>query len=98
MHGKPQTGATDAAKLKQVELWQLEKCDVRIKSWKARVIQSGALGAKRECLSKLVTRVKQDHIDDDAEDECNEEGLVRLFLSAVHRKPWNLSDEETNRV
>ena len=31
------TGARDAAKTKQFELWQAVKCDVRIKSWKARV-------------------------------------------------------------
>ena len=53
---------------------------MRIKSWKAEVIQPGALGAKRECLSKLVTRVKHEHIDDDAEDECNEEVLCDCFF------------------
>ena len=63
--------AMNATKLKQFELWQSEKRDVRIKSWKARVIQSVALGAKRECLSKLVAWVKHDRInDDDAEDEA----------------------------
>ena len=62
MRGKPQAVAMNAAKLKQVELLQLEKGDARIKSWKARVIQSGALGAKRECLSKLVTRENHDHM------------------------------------
>ena len=37
--GKPPTIARDAAKEKQVELWRLEKCDSRIKAWKAREIQ-----------------------------------------------------------
>ena len=41
--GKSQTVAMNAAKLKPAELWHLEKLDARIKSWKARVIQSGAL-------------------------------------------------------
>ena len=39
---------------------------MRIKSWKARVIQSGALGARRECLLKLVVQLKHNRIDDDA--------------------------------
>ena len=56
--------SSDAAKLKKVELWQLKKCDMKIKSWKARVIQSGALGTKRECLSQLVARLKHDRDDD----------------------------------
>ena len=78
--GKSQTVAMNAAKLKQAESSQLEKCDARIKSWKARVIQSGALGAKRECLSKLVARLKHDCTDDDAEDERNEEVLCDCFF------------------
>ena len=41
--GKFQTVAMNASKLKEAEFWHLEKSDVRIKSWKARVIQSGAL-------------------------------------------------------
>ena len=36
-----------------------------------------ALGAVRECLPKLVARLKHDRIDDDAEDERDEGGLVR---------------------
>ena len=78
--GKSRTVAMNASKLKQAESWQLEKCDVRIKFWKARVIQSGALGATRECLSKLVPRLKHDRTDDDAEDERNEEDLCDCFL------------------
>ena len=31
------------------------------------MIQSGALGTKRECLSQLAARLKHDRIDDDAE-------------------------------
>ena len=38
-------------------------------------------GAKRECLSKLVARVKHDRTDDDAEDERDEETAVPLFDS-----------------
>ena len=67
---------TDAAKVKQVELWLLGKCDLRIKAWEAREIQLEArIGAKRENLPKLGARLKHDRIDDDAEDERNEEGL-----------------------
>ena len=47
--GKPRAVTTDAAKVKQVELWRLEKCDVRIKSLEARAIQLEAIGAAREC-------------------------------------------------
>ena len=97
---KPRTIAMDAVQTKQFELWQLEECDERIKSWKAR--ERGQLGvrvgAKCECVSKLVARVKHDRIDDDdAEDECNEEVLCDV-LSAGHRKPCSISDEETNKV
>ena len=53
--GKPRTVCTVAAKVKHVKLWQLEKCDVMIKAWKAREIQLEVrVGAKRECMSKLV--------------------------------------------
>ena len=66
--GKPRTATTDAAKVKQVELWQLEKCDLRIKAWEARDIQLEVrVGAKRECLSKLVPRLGHGRSDDDAE-------------------------------
>ena len=37
--GKPRICATDASKMNQVELWRLEKCDLRIKTWEAREIQ-----------------------------------------------------------
>ena len=51
---KPRTGTTDAAKVKQVELWRWEKCDLRTKAWEAREIQLEVrVGAKRECLPKL---------------------------------------------
>ena len=74
--GRPRTVATDAEKVKQVELWQLEKCDLRIKAWEAREIQLEVrVGATRECLSKLGARLKHDRVDDDAEDARNEEGL-----------------------
>ena len=39
---KTTSSYTDAAKLKQVELWQLEKRDVRSKSWKARDHSAGS--------------------------------------------------------
>ena len=65
--GKPRTETTDTAKVKQVELCRLEKCDLRIKAWEAREIQLEVrAGAKRECLTKLVARLKHDRIDDDA--------------------------------
>ena len=66
----------NAAKMKQFELWRLEKRDVRIKAWEAREIQPEArVGAKRECLPKLGARLKHDRIDDGCEDEHNEEGV-----------------------
>ena len=46
--GKFRTVAMNAAKLKQAELWQLKRCDVRVKSWKARVIQSVEIGSSIE--------------------------------------------------
>ena len=77
----PRTVATDAAKTKQFELWQLEKCDVRIKPWKARECQLGVrVGAKRECLSKWVAQLKHDRIDDDAENERDEEVWCDCFF------------------
>ena len=71
----------NAAKWKQFELWQLE---VRV-------------GAKRECLSKLVARLKHDRIDDDAENERDEEVLRECFFFTVLREPWSISVEETDR-
>ena len=66
----------NAAKGKQFELWQLDECDLRIKALEAREIQLELrVGAKRECLSKLVARLKHDRIDDDRR------GLVRLLVS-----------------
>ena len=51
----PRGVAMNAAKLNQVELWQLDECDSRIKAWEAREIQLEVrVGAERECLSKLV--------------------------------------------
>ena len=88
--GKPRAVTTDAAKVKQVEVWQLAKRDAISKSWKARVIQLEVrVGAKRECLPKLGARLKHHRIGDDAEDERNEEVL---------RKPWSISVEETDRA
>ena len=56
--GKPRTGTTDDAKVTQVDLWRLEKCDLRIKAWEAREIQLEVrVGAKHERLSKLVARL-----------------------------------------
>ena len=37
-------------------------------------------GAKCECLSKLVVRLKHDRTDDDAQDERNEEDLCDCFF------------------
>ena len=59
--GKPQTGTTDDAKVTQVELWRLEKCDLRVKAWEAREIQLEVrVGAKHECLSEWAVRMKLD--------------------------------------
>ena len=78
--GKPRAVTTDAAKVEQVELWRLEKCDLRIKAWEAREIQLEVrVGATRECLPKLGARLKHDRIDDDADDESNE-GVLRDCL------------------
>ena len=86
--GKPRTVTTDAAKVKQVELWQLEKCDLRVKVWEAREIQLEVrVGAKRECLSKLVVRLKNDRIDDDSENERNQEGLRDCFFPQYNANP-----------
>ena len=67
--GKLRTFAKVAAKKEQSYLWRLKKCDVRIKSCKARDFQLEAPGAARECLPKLVVRLKHASIDDDAEEE-----------------------------
>ena len=77
--------ATDAVETKQSYLWRLEKCGVRIKAWEARVIQLEALGAVRECRPKLVARLKQARIVDDAEDECDGE-IVSLGASRSGRQ------------
>ena len=66
--GQLRTFAKVAAKMKQSYLWRLKKCDVRIKLWEARDSQLEAPGAARECLPKLVVRLKHASIDDDAED------------------------------
>ena len=80
----PRAVAMNAAKLKQVELWHLEECDLRIKALEAREIQLEVrVGEKRECLSKSVARLKHGRIDDDAEDERNEEGLRELLISST---------------
>ena len=78
--GKPRPVTTDVAKVKQVELWQQEECDLRIKAWEARETQPEALGAQRECLPKFGEPLKHDRIDEDAEDERNEEGLCDCFF------------------
>ena len=59
-----------------------------IKAWEAREVQLEVrAGAKRECLSKLVARLKHDRIDDDAEDERNEEGLRDSFFPQYYANP-----------
>ena len=51
--GKPRTGTTDDAKVTQVELWRLEKCDLRIEVWEARKIELEVrVGAKHESHEK----------------------------------------------
>ena len=73
--------------MKQVVMWQCEKCGLRIMAGEAREIQPEALGAKRECLPKLGARMKHDRIDDDAEDERNEEGLRDCLFSQYYANP-----------
>ena len=86
--GKPRTVATDAARVKQVEMWLLEKCDWRIKAWEAREIQLEVrASATRECLPKSGARLKHDRIDDDAEDERNEEGLRDCSFPQYYANP-----------
>ena len=86
--GKPRVVTTDAAKVKQVELWQLEKCDLRVEGWEARETQLEVrVGAKRECLPKLGARLKHDRIDDDAEDERNEQGLRDCLFPQYYANP-----------
>ena len=61
---------------------------MRVKTWEARDIQLEVrVGAKRECLSKLVARLKHDRIDDDADDERNEEGLRDCFFPQYYANP-----------
>ena len=87
-YSTPRAVAMNAATLNQVELWHFDECDLRIKAWEARDIQLEVrVGAKRECLSKLVARLKRDRIDDDAEDERNEEGLRDCFFPQYHANP-----------
>ena len=45
------------------------------------------MGAKRECVSKLVARLKHDRTDDDAEDEGNEEVLCDCFFPQYYANP-----------
>ena len=45
------------------------------------------VGAKRECLPKLVVWLKYDRIDDDAEDERNEKGLRDCFFPQYNANP-----------
>ena len=72
----PQAVAMNAAKEEQLKLSQLDEYGSRIEAWEAREIQLEVrVGAKRECLSKLVARLKYNRIDDDAEDERDEEVL-----------------------
>ena len=71
--GKLRICATDAVETTQSYLRQLEKCEVLIKAWEARVTQLEALGAVRGCWPKLVARLKQARIVDEAGDECDEE-------------------------
>ena len=74
--GKLRPSAKVAAKMKQSYLWRLKKCDVRIKSLEARDIQLEAPAAARECLPKLVVRLKHASIDDDADDERDGEVVL----------------------
>ena len=84
----PRAVAMNGAKGKQFELWQFDECDLRIKAWEAREIQLEVrVGAKRECLSKLVARLKHDRIDDNAEDERDEEVLRDCLFPQYYANP-----------
>ena len=88
--GKPRTGTTDDAKVTQVELWRLEKCDLRIKAWEAREIQLEVrVGAKHECLSKWVARFKH---------ERNGEVWRDCLRPQYYTKPGVSQLSETNRA
>ena len=77
--GKPRTSTTDDAKVTQVELWRLEKCDLRIEAWEAREIQLEVrVGAKHECLSTWVARLKH---------ERNEEVLRDCLFPQFYTNP-----------
>ena len=93
--GKLRTFAKVAVKMEQSYLWRLKKGDVRFKSWEARDIQLEAPGAARECLAKLVVRLKHASIDDDAEDERDGEVVLDACVYS-HRKPWSINIEETD--
>ena len=82
--GFPHT-ASSCNECRQVEMWQLDEWDSRIKAWEAREIQLEVrVGANRECLSKLVTRLKHDRIDDD--------GATKRFcaIACFHSTPQTL--------
>ena len=84
----PRAVAMNAGKLNQVELWQLDECDSRIKAWEAREIQLEVrVGPKRESLSKFVALLKYDCIDDDAEDERDEEVLCDCLFPQFYANP-----------
>ena len=84
----PRAVAMNAAEVKQFELWQLDDCDLTVKAWEAREIQLEVrVGAKRECLSKLVAWLKDDRIDVDAEDERGEEVLCDCLFPQYYANP-----------
>ena len=97
--GKLRICATEASETKQPYLWRLEKCEVRIKAWEARVLQFEALGAARECRLKLVSRLKQARIVDDTEDECDEEIILnaRVFPHRTVSLGASRSGRQTER-
>ena len=63
------------------------RVDATVKSWEARVIKLEALGATRECLPKLVARLKPGRIDDGAEYERNEEGVRDCLFPQYYANP-----------
>ena len=68
--GKARRGTPDNAKLTPVELWRLEKRDLRIKACEAEEIQLEVrVGAKHECLLKWVSRLKHDR-DEEVLRDC----------------------------
>ena len=74
---------------KQLELWHVVKCGLRIKAWEAREMQLEALGAKRECQSEWAAQVELHRSDDDAKDERDKE-IMCAWKVSLGSSPWRI--------